>query len=374
MIAFEFDIVYPGDVERLGPEKAVQLVRIVGAIIKIGSDAPANLIIDHPSVKSLHTVLEYKETEEGHAADQHGELLFVGMDVDMSLSPFGLIPLPARKRERHAPPSEVKITLRYCGPFYKNTQASEGRRFFSAPRSVVVGPVGKILDDDGSWRERTDADPDEPYWRTYLPWRQTTAKEQAKNDLESAGVQRLLTDVIRGGGGPVIAGGPMAPVIRAASSIHADAVASAVSEQIIGRRIDGTPPDFVPPIAGRMISFHGVPDGSTGDNIQAGAAEKSIPMLLWCPACHERHIDVARVRDEAPSYACMPGLWLAWRPAIVPTVGVQFLPGFKNEPTGNEPGDTVGSLRNLAKQRGTTMSEVLREVLGSEFVEGDESP
>lgn len=56
-----------------------------------------------------------------------------------------------------------------------------------------------------------------------------------------------------------------------------------------------------------------------------------IPMLLWCPVCHERHVDEGEFvtklhRDHACQYC-----GLIWRPALVNTVGVRFLPGYKNE-------------------------------------------
>lgn len=58
--------------------------------------------------------------------------------------------------------------------------------------------------------------------------------------------------------------------------------------------------------------------------------ETPIPMLLWCPACFARHIDVGEFATKLHhSHACQ-NCGLVWRPAIVPTVGVQFLPGFKN--------------------------------------------
>lgn len=54
-------------------------------------------------------------------------------------------------------------------------------------------------------------------------------------------------------------------------------------------------------------------------------------MLLHCPMCGERHIDTGRfARKLHHTHACQ-GCGHVWRPAIVPTVGVQFLPGFKNE-------------------------------------------
>lgn len=57
-----------------------------------------------------------------------------------------------------------------------------------------------------------------------------------------------------------------------------------------------------------------------------------IPMLLWCPECRARHIDTGIfVTKPHHTHACQT-CGHVWRPAIVPTVGVQFLPGFKNEP------------------------------------------
>ncbi len=53
-----------------------------------------------------------------------------------------------------------------------------------------------------------------------------------------------------------------------------------------------------------------------------------IPLILHCPSCGERHID----EDE---FATMPHAThacqfcgLVWRPGVVDTVGVRFLPGY----------------------------------------------
>lgn len=55
-----------------------------------------------------------------------------------------------------------------------------------------------------------------------------------------------------------------------------------------------------------------------------------IPMLLWCPQCGERHIDVGEFATKSHhTHACQE-CGHCWRPAVVATVGVQFLPGFKN--------------------------------------------
>lgn len=58
--------------------------------------------------------------------------------------------------------------------------------------------------------------------------------------------------------------------------------------------------------------------------------ERPVPMLLWCPECGGRHIDEGDF-DTKPhhTHACQH-CGHVWRPAIVPTRGVQFLPGFKN--------------------------------------------
>jgi hypothetical protein len=54
-----------------------------------------------------------------------------------------------------------------------------------------------------------------------------------------------------------------------------------------------------------------------------------IPMLLWCPGCGERHLDEGEFATKPHhTHACQL-CGLAWRPAVVDTLGVQFLPGFR---------------------------------------------
>lgn len=61
-----------------------------------------------------------------------------------------------------------------------------------------------------------------------------------------------------------------------------------------------------------------------------------VPMLLTCPSCGERHIDEGDFADkEHHTHACQH-CGMCWRPAVVATVGVQFLPGFKNEEDDDE--------------------------------------
>jgi len=55
-----------------------------------------------------------------------------------------------------------------------------------------------------------------------------------------------------------------------------------------------------------------------------------LAMLLWCPECGERHIDVGEFATRVHTTHACQHCGMVWRPAILPTVGVQFLPGFKN--------------------------------------------
>jgi len=56
-----------------------------------------------------------------------------------------------------------------------------------------------------------------------------------------------------------------------------------------------------------------------------------VPMLLWCPGCGDRHIDVGEFAAKVHHTHACQSCGMVWRPAVVPTVGVQWLPGFKND-------------------------------------------
>lgn len=62
-------------------------------------------------------------------------------------------------------------------------------------------------------------------------------------------------------------------------------------------------------------------------------ANVPIPMLLVCPdpRCCMRHIDEGEFATKSHHTHACQSCGMVWRPALVPTVGVQFLPGFKNE-------------------------------------------
>lgn len=57
--------------------------------------------------------------------------------------------------------------------------------------------------------------------------------------------------------------------------------------------------------------------------------DETIPMILFCPYGH-RHIDEGNFASKLHhTHACQE-CGIVWRPALVYTLGVQFLPGFKN--------------------------------------------
>lgn len=56
-----------------------------------------------------------------------------------------------------------------------------------------------------------------------------------------------------------------------------------------------------------------------------------VPMILWCPDCRERHVDEGEFAHRPHHTHACQHCGMVWRPAVVATVGVKFLPGFKNE-------------------------------------------
>lgn len=56
-----------------------------------------------------------------------------------------------------------------------------------------------------------------------------------------------------------------------------------------------------------------------------------IPMRLTCPDCGELHVDEGEFATKSHHTHSCQHCGLTWRPAVVATVGVRFLPGFKNE-------------------------------------------
>lgn len=67
------------------------------------------------------------------------------------------------------------------------------------------------------------------------------------------------------------------------------------------------------------------------DAATAGFANP-VPMRLTCPSCGELHVDEGDfAKKPHHTHACQH-CGMVWRPAKVDTVGVRFLPGYKDEP------------------------------------------
>ena len=57
-----------------------------------------------------------------------------------------------------------------------------------------------------------------------------------------------------------------------------------------------------------------------------------IQMILTCPECRARHVDKGEFATKPHHTHACQACGFVWRPAVLATVGVQFLPGFKDEP------------------------------------------
>lgn len=64
--------------------------------------------------------------------------------------------------------------------------------------------------------------------------------------------------------------------------------------------------------------------------------EQPVPMIITCPivTCAARHIDKGKFATKPHHTHSCQACGHTWRPALVATVGVQFLPGFKDEEGG----------------------------------------
>jgi rubredoxin len=60
-------------------------------------------------------------------------------------------------------------------------------------------------------------------------------------------------------------------------------------------------------------------------------ATYSIPMILTCPECGERHIDEGEFEHVPHRVHACQSCGHVWQPAKVNTHGVRFLPGYKND-------------------------------------------
>ena len=90
--------------------------------------------------------------------------------------------------------------------------------------------------------------------------------------------------------------------------------------------INGTP----------MIPIHRQTLSDIAEHLDAALAEVPtvpVPLILNCPSCGERHIDEGEFATKAHHTHACQACGMVWRPALGPSVGVRFLPGFKNGST-----------------------------------------
>lgn len=60
------------------------------------------------------------------------------------------------------------------------------------------------------------------------------------------------------------------------------------------------------------------------------ASTVPVPMRIPCPSCGELHVDEGEFATKVHHTHACQHCGMTWRPAVAPTVGVRFLPGFKD--------------------------------------------
>lgn len=56
-----------------------------------------------------------------------------------------------------------------------------------------------------------------------------------------------------------------------------------------------------------------------------------IPMILWCPMCHRRHVDEGEYATKPHKTHACQHCGFQWAQSVRPTVGVGYLPGCRNQ-------------------------------------------
>lgn len=56
-----------------------------------------------------------------------------------------------------------------------------------------------------------------------------------------------------------------------------------------------------------------------------------VPMRIHCPVCHALHVDEGEFATKPHKTHTCQGCGLNFQPALVPTVGVRFLPGCQSK-------------------------------------------
>jgi hypothetical protein len=98
--------------------------------------------------------------------------------------------------------------------------------------------------------------------------------------------------------------------------------------------------------------------------------KKPIPMRLFCEVCHTQHIDAGEFATKPHHTHACQFCGLTWRPSVEFTVGVQFLPGFKDMNAIVEPAGGAALELEASKARERMLSEIDSVLHGTEHWQG----
>lgn len=146
-----------------------------------------------------------------------------------------------------------------------------------------------------------------------------------------------LATLAQSGGRTIVRLAVQGEAPRVGSTVYA---AYAAGESHL-RTVSGSPgptPEEQRPI-GTLVTMRGdaayvamrCPDPPSAPPRRAPPAEP-VPMILTCVSCGARHVDRGEFATKPHHTHSCQSCGVTWRPAVVCTVGVQFLPGFKDPP------------------------------------------
>ena len=92
------------------------------------------------------------------------------------------------------------------------------------------------------------------------------------------------------------------------------------------------PRDGVPPLAAELKVALSALQKLELVSALIGDVAAPVALVVSCPMCHARHYDEGVWATRAHHTHACQSCGHCWRPAVVTTVGVRFLPGFKNAP------------------------------------------
>lgn len=125
-----------------------------------------------------------------------------------------------------------------------------------------------------------------------------------------------------------------APVVLTLYSVRNEILLRLVHRGHQGGRSEWVAPPWGGVLHVGRILIDSVPEEDAGKITPVLPAAAPIPMILHCPDCRARHVDKGAFATKVHHTHSCQSCGLTWRPAVVATVGVQFLPGFKDEKDG----------------------------------------